>query len=185
MIDHQRRLIFIHIARTGGTSIEAACVGQDWWNIQSQTKHLSAHQSRLLYGEDVWRSYFKFTVVRNPWDRAISLWFRRAWSASPRQRPIEDLEAFLLQLRPHKHEKYNSLHFHEIINDDVDCILRYESLQIDFSSMLESLGYQPVTLPHLESTSRGPYQMYYDPTTQDLVREIWALDIQRWNYTFE
>ncbi|MCA9055782.1 MAG: hypothetical protein KDA75_18225, partial [Planctomycetaceae bacterium] len=68
MIDHQRKLLFIHIARTGGTSIEAALVGCDWWDIDPETKHLSASQAKQIYGDEIWSTYTKFAVVRNPWD---------------------------------------------------------------------------------------------------------------------
>jgi hypothetical protein len=74
MIDHNRKLIFIHIARTGGTSIETALVGKDWWFFDAQTKHISAKQARMFYGEELWKSYTKFSVIRNPWDRIISMW---------------------------------------------------------------------------------------------------------------
>ena len=74
MIDHRSKLIFIHIARTGGTSIEASLVGKDWWLVDPSSKHISAKQARDLYGKDIWEAYTKFSVVRNPWDRVVSMW---------------------------------------------------------------------------------------------------------------
>ena len=71
-------LIFVHITRTGGTSIEVALAGQDWWQISPQTKHLSARQIRIQVGEEKWSDYFKFSIVRNPWDRVVSM-FATGW----------------------------------------------------------------------------------------------------------
>lgn len=53
--------------------------------------HATAAQVRSLMGESIWRSYFKFTIERNPWDRLISLW---RWRQSHRNTTIP-LQAFL------------------------------------------------------------------------------------------
>ena len=68
-IDHDNKIVFIHIPRTGGTSIKSA---------------LNLHDK--IYKEDVYHmsandipkeceDYFKFTFVRNPFDRFVSLYF--------------------------------------------------------------------------------------------------------------
>jgi hypothetical protein len=53
--------------------------------------HATAAQVRSLMGEGIWRSYFKFTIERNPWDRLIPLW---RWRQSHRNTTIP-LQAFL------------------------------------------------------------------------------------------
>ncbi len=35
------------------------------------TQHASISQVKDLFGDDVYRSYFKFTIERNPWDRQL------------------------------------------------------------------------------------------------------------------
>jgi len=73
MIHHNRQAIFTHIARTGGSSIETAFYGTDYWLINSNEKHIPAAVARKLY-EPYWKSYYKFSIVRNPFDRFRSLW---------------------------------------------------------------------------------------------------------------
>lgn len=71
MINHDLRCIFIHIPRTGGSSVENWLAGRDWWLIEPASKHLTARQARQLYAP-YWDSYFKFAIVRHPLDRALS-----------------------------------------------------------------------------------------------------------------
>ena len=72
MICHKNKYIFIHIPRTGGSSIEHTLYGQDWWLVDRKSKHLIASTAKKVYSE-YWDDYFKFAFVRNPWDRMRSM----------------------------------------------------------------------------------------------------------------
>ena len=75
MILKDKKIIFIHIPRTGGTSIEKYFdfkFSADWSPETAQ--HLTMEEYNEHYDLD---KYFKFTTVRNPWDRLMS-WY--LWS---------------------------------------------------------------------------------------------------------
>lgn len=87
MICRDRKLIFIHIPKTGGTSIEDLLWPQprrveDLWGGQVapgrnkyQTgglQHLTARQIRLEVGDDLFNRCWRFALVRDPVDRLIS-----------------------------------------------------------------------------------------------------------------
>jgi hypothetical protein len=184
MIDFNRRLLFIHIARTGGTSIEHVFAGNDWYCIDAPTKHLSASQARAHYGEEIWNSFTKFTVIRNPWDRLVSMWVTGSWHFTLDYHHPCDTE-FLAQLRPHPNEKYQSLHYHEILDDQLDYVLRHESLQADLSRMLSECGLTPVELPHAEATYRAHYSDYFTPETAHAVGAMFRKDIDYYGYRFQ
>jgi hypothetical protein len=60
-----RRTLFIHIPRTAGTSITRALYGNNLF------MHHSASYFKAI-DQEIFRSSFKFSVVRNPWDRLVS-----------------------------------------------------------------------------------------------------------------
>ena len=53
---------------------------------------MPASRIRALVGEEVWRGYYKFAIERDPWDKAISLYFWRTRGANPRPSLLEFLE---------------------------------------------------------------------------------------------
>ncbi len=61
----QKKLIFIHITRTGGETIETL--------LNLSKIHISAKDRLKLIKNS--EKYFKFAIVRNPWDRLVSWYF--------------------------------------------------------------------------------------------------------------
>lgn len=72
MISHHHKCIFIHIQRTGGTSIERWLQGEDQWNICHNVKHITTKFAKYKQYPEYYDDYFKFTFVRNPYDRVLS-----------------------------------------------------------------------------------------------------------------
>ncbi len=112
MISHDREFVFVHIPKTGGSSIYEALGGNDKDDPQHgycaklnlPLQHLTA--SELLEHEFLSPSqfsrYFKFCFVRNPWDLVVSEWQWRMpqQQVFPRLSPYRyvrpSLKAFLL-----------------------------------------------------------------------------------------
>jgi len=92
IISHKSKYIFCHIPKTGGSSVEhqlnihdAVVFGMDVNRVQSNKplhlalKHLSFSTIKLILGDSLYNEYYKFSIVRNPFDRFISVcWFRGA-----------------------------------------------------------------------------------------------------------
>lgn len=72
MIHHGLKCIFIHIPRTGGTSIEDF-FGKHVWPMggKKACQHITARHAKKIYAE-WWDDYFKFSMIRNPYDLAVS-----------------------------------------------------------------------------------------------------------------
>jgi hypothetical protein len=72
MISHQYKCIFIHIPRTAGTSIEKWITGADQWLLDPREKHLTALEAKEYYST-YWHKYWKFSIIRQPRDRFLSM----------------------------------------------------------------------------------------------------------------
>lgn len=81
-ISHKYRAIFVHIQRTGGNSIQRVFEEHDPDLIEAvpiaaeklRTKHCYLSDIAEAIPADIFRSYCKFAVVRNPFDRLLS-WY--------------------------------------------------------------------------------------------------------------
>lgn len=180
MISHEHKCIFIHVPRTAGTSIEIAFIGEDMWKSHPNEKHITASQAKDIYSE-YWDNYFKFSIVRNPWDRVISLYHFKAF------RNInfiadKSLLYFLNHYKPYPHEP-NPCSLENMIDEPLDFIGRFENLSDDFNTICKKLGCDMV-LPHIQKTCHKHYSEYYDKETRQIVAERYSDDIKRFGYDF-
>lgn len=77
---HNRKFIFIHIPKTGGTSIEYKLnLGhiENGFEIKDNIayQHSDYNYYKILFGEEKFNKCLKFSVVRNPYTRIISSFF--------------------------------------------------------------------------------------------------------------
>jgi hypothetical protein len=189
------RCIFIHIPKAAGISVLRSLFGS------LGGAHRSARKYRLIFGDERFRDYFKFTFVRNPWDRLVSAFFflkhgglnagDRRFSRRHLAR-FDTFGAFVRHwLRPRN--LHHTIHFvpqHEFIclrklTIAVDFIGRFETLETDFARIAERLGIE-CTLDHCNpAASRRPdYRTYYDERTRAIVANVYAEDIALLDYDF-
>jgi len=146
LISHEHEFIFVHIPRTGGTSIEkslALATGMTDWKLQNGTpqehldaddlmaftqdatshmrgmKHATARTLRDHVGEDVWNRYFKFAVVRNPLDRTLSVFLKTL--KSPRYDLVRPLARSKLAFNASLQLKYQVLNKQPDLQADFLC----------------------------------------------------------------
>jgi hypothetical protein len=181
MISHKYKCIFIHIPRTGGSSIESAVAGKNWWQIEPETKHITTENAVKIYGKYRWSSYFTFTFVRNPWDRMVSLWTCKHYSNQKKM----GFKWFVNHFQPIPHEQPFLNQIDIIGMQQIDFIGRFERLQIDFNTICEQVGMPQKILPvAVASTNRKHYTHYYDDETKQIVANRCEKDIHFFGYEF-
>ena len=187
----QRHLREEYVSAAGiiGFRGKAANVGvARWWN------HMPARLIRERIGEDTWKSYFKFCVIRNPFEKAISAFYhskRHARSERARREvPWTDDDPQLfedwLERRPPP------------IDRDTFCIegrfalndfIRYENLVPDMQRICEHLGlrWEPERLPAFKAGIRPPEataQRLYTARSRKIVRQAYRFELRYFRYDF-
>jgi hypothetical protein len=88
MISHSHKAIYLHIGKTAGTSVEnMLCGNKHDFSVPDRTQmfgydqqegiflqHATAETIRRMSGDEIFSQYYKFTVVRNPFARSISVY---------------------------------------------------------------------------------------------------------------
>ena len=216
MISHKYKFIFIHVQRTGGRSIKAAISKFDreaWDTIghhQAESgkelygAHLFARDVREHLGDEIWNSYFKFSIVRNPWDRLVS-WYNKIVINGPKtnfphklwqyfREHATSFEAFLqcTDVIVEAHGEARSFAFNQIdhLGDSngkilVDYVGRFEQLSESFAEISRRIGLPDVRLPVTHRVRHKHYSTYYSEETRRLVAERFQRDIDTFGYQFE
>lgn len=190
MISDEYRFIFVHINKTGGTSIEKVFEPQaDQQDLRYKHQPAAFYKERFPYR---FRDYFKFSFVRNPWDWLVS---RYHWSRD-HQHLIDYSFRELLRRLENRVRVSAAAPWMEgalapqldrlIINGSLamDFVGRYENLQGDFEKISSILKIKAITLPHVFKTQHAVYTEYYDDETRGIVEKLYAADIAAFGYRF-
>jgi hypothetical protein len=201
MISLQKRFLFVHIPKTAGNSIQSTLRdysedqlvalrkeqdGIERFAVRNPDykikKHSTLAEYRNALGREQFRNLYKFTCVRNPWDRMVSYYFTptqtpETWDRKKFRKIIFNAVSVADYLRLDTSE--------EDPFANVDYIMRFENLADDFRTVCGTLGIAPATLPRYNRSNREHYSKYYDNDLRELVRSRFAAEIERFGYTFD
>ena len=204
--------IFIHIPKCAGTSVESALgmhadldfIGVKPYLNQVANKetlfgaglqHMSANEVKAEIDDTFYKEAFKFTIVRNPWERFIS---HVAWGAgksgSPKWiegEPLEKEEVSKAVARITARGSLDNNHLRSqssYIYDDegrclVDFVGRYEQLESDWQVICARLGAK-VDLPARMKSVHMHYSNYFSDEEAEQVGQWYKQDIERFGYVY-
>ncbi|HEY7657673.1 MAG TPA: sulfotransferase family 2 domain-containing protein [Burkholderiales bacterium] len=206
VISWHHRCIFVHIPKTGGTSIEnliwpgPRTTGDLWMGFvdkyrnQYQTgglQHLLATQIRMEVGSKVFADFYKFSFVRNPWDKAVSQFSSMASRDDLRgfigMKKGDSFKTYADLITRKKHVQWEpQVNFLRDSNGDllVDYVGRYETFSESVHHVLKALGIKIDAIPHENASRRGPYPDYYDDESREMIASLYAADIEAFGYSF-
>lgn len=192
----RHKCIFVHIPKCAGLSVAQSLFGN------RAGGHKTIVQYQLIFSADEFDTYFKFTFVRNPWDRLVSaytflsqggltaddhLWAERNLSLYP------NFNSFVRHW-VNSRNVYSYYHFipqNEFLLDprthtvSVDFIGRFETIEQDFGTICKRLSiFVPLLEQNKTMRDSGGYRKYYDDQTRKIVANIYQKDIELFGYTF-
>ena len=219
LLSKTKKFIFIHIPKNAGQSITSILLNyclsdsakfaanligsRTFIRINTKMKkyfnqtlydhnfkdHERAYKVKDLLGES-YSDYFKFAIVRNPWD----------WLFSQYNYTLKNPRHFR-----HKFVKSNFSSFNEYVqwdclNNDkrkcqkefvldrsgnkiIDYIGKFENLEYDFGEICRIIGVD-VRIPHFNQSNKNDYRKYYSRESRDLVSDYYSSDIELFDYEF-
>jgi hypothetical protein len=215
LISHLKKFIYLKSVRTASTSVEIYfekyCMPETEWRlIPSQLmlitpdgiigqrgevppdtpwySHQSAIEIKQKIGKDIWDSYFKFGTVRNPFDKAVSLFYM---SKSDSNKPILDLENEKTEFEKWLVDGNYHSDFYIYSIDNACCFdayVRYESIYPDLQQICDKIKVPFVPrLVKAHSHSRpkefNALTLFTDVGKQ-VINDICKLELAQFGYSF-
>lgn len=190
------KCIFIHIPKCAGVSLCKSLFG----NLAGS--HLSVARYQLIYNKEEFDAYFKFTFVRNPWDRLVSAYFflkrggfeekDKIW-AKKNLSKYTDFDSFVhawvnkknIQKWNHFKPQYRWICEPGSNIPKVDFIGYFENIEKDYSFVKSKIGSNS-KLKHYNRSARNKkdYREYYTEATKEIVADVYKEDIRLFGYEF-
>lgn len=214
-ISHNYKFVFLANPRTGSSSTRRyldAISDVKSVHIKNATEefpffhHINAAELKAAFEQKGWdwSEYRKFSVVRNPYDRLVSLYHfhQREQHLSKVNSKYSLFERYFVRnddARLFRRYVSNIKAHHRLAqglkdfvcdtagNLLIDDILEFEQLSTQLPNYLQKLGVTlpSSTIPKLNgSPSRNTYQHYYDSKTRHRVSTMYQFEIERFGYKF-
>jgi len=209
-----RQYVFVHIPKTGGTSLALALEQRamkddimlgDTPKARRRRRRVDASLARGrlwkhstlgdidgLIARDVLGGLYAFTMVRNPWDRMVSYyhWLRQSRFRHVAVKLAHSLSFGDFATHPRICQSFRdhpAASYMQRADGGEQCnaYIRLEHFEQDAVGLADHLGFD-LTVPLSNTSDRdADYRRYYTDRTADSIAECCAADIARFGYCFE
>ncbi|MEM6581347.1 MAG: sulfotransferase family 2 domain-containing protein [Pseudomonadota bacterium] len=205
MISKKHNCIFVHIPKTGGSSIENMI-----WEWEERTEdilwggfiteyfnkyqagglqHLLATQIRHELGTDTYARAFTFSMVRNPFERTLSQFMYMS------KRP--DLRAYISMQENDCFERYLDLitkrphvqwerQYRFLLDHNGDClvdrVMRFEAFDDEVSDLMATLKIPFTHIRHDNQSTQDKRQRFYTKARYEQVADMFHGDFELFDY---
>lgn len=213
LISHKKKFIYTKTHKTAGTSVESYferyCMKEYDWELTGFREmmvsnegiigyrghnpigklwynHMPASEIRDKIGSTIWDDYFKFCVVRNPFDRLVSMFYFI-------NKDIEfddSIESFRKWIQTGVIEKERIKYMEKYIIDDAICVdyfIRYENLLACIKEVCDRIDvpYEPDRIPKFKAGFRDRSIKlidFYDDKTIKVVEAVYKKELDYFDY---
>ncbi len=217
MISIQKKFLFIHIPKTGGNSVQNILRkysedkivtvadhqdGIERFEVRNEKYNIHKHSTLNDYRKElkpyIYDQLYKFSIIRNPWERMVSFYYSpnrkvSEWNRNDfikllnRAKPIGE---YITTTPPHQ---YPSRHFfrkllpkkNKSTLSEIDFLIRFEHLHEDFKSVCQIIDIPFEPLPHRNKSNRKHYTYYYDEELKKMIELKFKDEIEFGNYQFK
>lgn len=189
MICEEYKFVHIHIKKCGGRSL-----------TQLFPDTIDLHENFIDYYKMLRNeiaNYFIWTIVRNPWDRMVSLWtYHRdetGFVTDTFDNFIQEIyyKTFLRYYGPQDHYPHSSLPQIDYLTDAdgnlaVDYVAFLPNIAQDFEKIKAFCGMpEHIVYPHLFKNNRTHYFDYYSNLTSEMVARLYEKEIELFEFKYD
>ena len=213
IISSGRNYIFVHIPKTGGTSMALALEGRAMKEdiLIGDTPKAKRRRKRLkdvktagrlwkhstladidgLVSPDEIDSAFVFTLVRNPWDRMVSYyhWLQEQEFDHPAVALARQVDFSGFLNAPETQAAMRAAPYGHYVTDArgrevCDAFIRLEHLEDDCAPLWAHLGFRLDLPVNNQSPRDRDYRIYYSESDAALIEDLFAQDVARFGYAY-
>ncbi len=212
LVNHKKKFIFFHLYKCGGKSLRKVLNEEINGSEELQGVHSLPRDMRFHFEKNLslkkYDSYYKFTIIRNPFDFLVSTYFYAKKHKNHfmhieierRNMTMEEFIPYYMNLRiqhfkvapigrPFGSNKVVTLmDWITDTNGDeiVDFIGKLEDIDKDQKIIFEKLGLPSQVIPVLDKSQirENDYRQYYTDKSREMVEKYFAKDLKRFNYEF-
>lgn len=206
IISHKLQCIFVAIPKTATHAIRFSLRKHldeqtDWEQVglfvnkslpideiaKVEHGHIKCQEILPFLEPDVWNSYFKFAIVRNPYDRFVSFCaYMQREDLSFEKQALSRMKEMIQNKAMHQRILFRPQY--EFITDSamelmVNFVGRYEQLQTAYQHICTQLHIPSAKLPKVNRSVHKPYTDYYDEELRQRVFEFYRKDFELLGYS--
>jgi hypothetical protein len=189
-LTYGKRIVFFAINKTGSSSLWSWMDEQGVAYLMNRYRGEEARKLRLI--EEVRRKGLpSFTVVRNPWARAVSSW---KWCMQEKGLAPCSFEEFLaipLERMTPGQRNHTLPQWRHVVDtqgsiDHLAHVGRLEQLELTRDWLADTLGLpRPGALPHLKKSGAADWVAHYTPAARARVAELFRRDFELFGYPLD
>tara|TARA_R110001632_G_scaffold96504_1_gene202879 strand:+ start:8187 stop:8822 length:636 start_codon:yes stop_codon:yes gene_type:complete len=154
-------------------------------NPEKYGQHITALDVKRKLGDEIFNSYFKFTIIRNPYDKLVS-----RFNHDGGFRKFKTFKDYYTNFQPHKHTTFEENWKVYTINDNpvVDDYIMFENLVSDYNKIIKKIGIKKniiyKDIPKIRVNEKLNYRKFYNRENIEDVTKGMKKEIDFFNYLF-
>ena len=196
ILSENHKFAYIAIPKTGTTSVHRAFsnLDDDTLFIEGKNHNQKGRVNEFIYKHirainlktqiENFDKYFKFTFVRNPYDRFVSWIYYHYHRHDKIKLHKHSFKELVSECPEYIWDCQFSFVFSEDNKNLMNFVGKLENFQEDFNTICDKIGIPRQEIPHTNKSKHKHYTEYYDDETREIVAQRFAKDIELFGYEF-